>query len=126
MGHGKKFAFFVRIPYLWFELEPDPSQLHIGGARSEMDLSRYLSKIINYDLENTQTAIKVCYAWFVILNNRRFSINLYQITNFLPLTSVLNRGSIDSCSKIRQSHTPFRPVQVRCIVRSNTYDFRYH
>jgi hypothetical protein len=123
MGHGESFAFFVRIPYLWFV--QSSSQLPIRGAEG-VDLSEYQSKIVNRDLRNMETTIKVYHAWFVILNNRRFSINLYQITNFLPLTSVLNRGSIDSCSKIRQSHTPFRPVQVRCIARSNTYDFRSH
>jgi hypothetical protein len=108
MGHGESFTFFVRIPFLWFE--PDSNWHPVYGAENEMDLSQYHRKMENRNFRYTKTAIKVYHAWFVILNNRRVSINLYQITNFLPLTSVLNRGSIDSHSEIRHSHTPFRPV----------------
>jgi hypothetical protein len=74
MGRGESFAFFVRIPYLWFRLEPDPKRPHIGGAGSEMDLSGYRSEIVNPDLGNTQTAIRVCYTWFVILNTVGFQL----------------------------------------------------
>jgi hypothetical protein len=109
MGHGESFTFFVRIPFLWFE--PVSNQPPVNDAENEMDLSQYHREMEKCDLRYTKTAIKVYHAWFVILNNRRVSINLYQSKSLFPLTSVFNRGSIDSRPEIRQSsHTPFRPV----------------
>jgi hypothetical protein len=91
MVHEESFAFFVRIPYLWFG--QNSSGLLFESAENEMNLSEYQSEIVNCNLSNTETTIKICHAWFVILNNRKFLSSLY----FFPSTNlVLNRGSIDS------------------------------
>jgi hypothetical protein len=83
MNHEKSFAFFVRIPYLWFD--QNLSQPPINSVEGII-LSEYQSGMVNSNPSNMETAIKVYHAWFVILNNRRFSSNLYHINCLILLT----------------------------------------